>query len=37
MQKGKTRFTLRHGEPVELLVYEKRYKLDADGLIVSDE
>ena len=37
MQKGQTRFTLRHGEPVELLVYEKRYKLDADGLIVSDE
>ena len=37
MQKGKTRFTLRHGEPIELLVYEKLYKLDTDGLIVSDD
>ncbi len=36
MQKGKTQFTLRQGAPIELLVYEKLYKLDTDGLIVSD-
>lgn len=36
MQKGKTQFALRQGAPIELLVYEKLYKLDTDGLIVSD-
>ena len=37
MQKNQTLFTLRRGEPLELLVYGKQYTLGAEGLTIPAE